>query len=100
MQIKKVNKRYYKTIKEIFILLLIIIIFISNLSLFYKSKFRPTTRVCLCLIAKNENKYIIEFLDYYKNYGIDKIILYDNNDINGEKFEDIIGIWIIIKIME
>ena len=100
MYIKKVNKRYYKPIKEIFILSLIIIICISNLSIFYKSKFRPTKRVCLCLIAKNENKYIIEFLEYYKNYGIDKIILYDNNDINGEKFEDIIGNYIKVGFVD
>ena len=35
-----------------------------------------------------------EFIEYYENYGIDKIFLYDNNDLNGENFEDIIGNYI------
>ena len=33
---------------------------------------------------------IIEFIQYYKKYGIDKIFLYDNNEINGEKFQPVI----------
>ena len=45
-------------------------------------------KVCVCTLGKNENKYIVEFIEYYKNYGIDKIYLSDNNDINGEHFED------------
>ena len=45
-------------------------------------------KVCLCTLGKNENKYINEFVEYYKNYGIDKIYLNDNNDIDGEHFED------------
>ena len=44
-------------------------------------------KICLCTVAKNENKYIIEFIEYYKKYGIDKIYLYDNNDLNGENFD-------------
>ena len=45
-------------------------------------------KVCLCTLGKDENKYINEFVEYYKNYGIDKIYLNDNNDIDGEHFED------------
>jgi len=40
------------------------------------------------LVAKNENKYISEFVNYYFRLGFNKIILFDNNDINGEKIED------------
>ena len=47
-------------------------------------------KVLLCTIGKIENKYIKEFVNHYKKLGIRKIILYDNNDINGEKFEDIL----------
>ena len=43
--------------------------------------------VCICTIGKLENNYIGEFIEYYKKLGIDKIYLYDNNDINGETFE-------------
>ncbi len=39
-----------------------------------------------------ENHYIREWIEYYLNLGVDKIFLYDNNDINGEKFEDEINI--------
>lgn len=37
-------------------------------------------KLALCLLAKNEELYIQEFLDHYKNLGIDKIYIYDNND--------------------
>lgn len=45
-------------------------------------------KICLCTLGKNENKYIIEFVEHYKKYGVDKIFIYDNNDKSGEKFED------------
>ena len=47
-------------------------------------------KVCICTIGKQENKYITEFIQYYKNYSIDKIFLYDNNDEDGEYFEEVI----------
>ena len=34
--------------------------------------------------------YIKYFLEYYRKLGFKKIFLYDNNDINDEKFEDVI----------
>ena len=59
-------------------------------------------RVCICSIVKNENKYLREFVLHYKNYGIDKIFIYDNNDVNGEKIEDVLADYIksgFIKII-
>lgn len=47
-------------------------------------------KICLCTIAKLENKYIREYIEHYKKYGVDKIFLYDNNDKNGEKLEYVI----------
>ena len=61
----------------------IIIIWIEK---YYKTK----VDVCLCTLGKNENKYAREFVEFYKNIGVDKIILYDNNDEDGEKFEFVI----------
>ena len=52
------------------------------------------TKVCLCTLGKNENRYIREFVKHYEKYGVDKIFLYDNNDIEGEKFEDVINDYI------
>jgi len=51
-------------------------------------------KICLCTLGKNENRYIREFIIHYEKYGIDKIFLYDNNDINGEHFEEIINDYI------
>ena len=47
-------------------------------------------KVCLCSIGKEENLYIKEFVSHYKKIGYDNIFIYDNNDINGEKFEDVL----------
>lgn len=60
------------------------------------SKYLLTIKVGLCVIGKNENLYIREFIDYYYNLGYNHIYLYDNNDINGERFEDIIQDYIKI----
>ena len=46
--------------------------------------------ICLCAIGKKENLYAKEYIEHYKNLGYDKIFIYDNNDINDEKFEDVI----------
>lgn len=48
-------------------------------------------KVAVCAIAKLENNYIIEWLNYYKNIGFDKVFLYDNNDINTETLNEICG---------
>jgi len=48
-------------------------------------------KVCVCTLGKNENRYIREFVQHYEKYGVDKIFLYDNNDINGERFEVVIN---------
>ena len=45
-------------------------------------------KVCICTLGKNENRYINEWVEHYEKYGVDKIYLYDNNDIEGERFED------------
>ena len=47
-------------------------------------------KVCVCTCGKGENRYIREFVSHYINYGVDKIFIYDNNDINGERFEMIL----------
>ena len=47
-------------------------------------------KVCLCAVVKRENKCIKEFVEHYLNYNVDMIFLYDNNDINGERFDDIL----------
>ena len=47
-------------------------------------------KVCVCTQARNENKYIREFVQFYEKIGVDKIFIYDNNKKNGEKFDNIL----------
>ena len=44
--------------------------------------------ICLCSVGKEENKYVKEFIQHYKKLGFDHIYIYDNNDVDGEKFEN------------
>lgn len=57
-------------------------------------KYSKESKVCICTLGKQENLYIREYIEHYLKYGIYKINLYDNNDIYGEKFEDVIGDYI------
>ena len=59
----------------------------------YDKKLSTSTaylKVCLCVIGKKENLYVKEFVNHYIKLGYNKIFIYDNNDINDERFEDII----------
>ena len=77
---------YYRASYIVFIIFIIIISF--------SPKPYFNNKICLCTIGKDENKYIREFVEFYKNKDVDKIFLYDNNDLNGEHFEDIIDDYI------
>ena len=52
-------------------------------------------RTLLCCIGRQENKYIREFVEYYKNLGFTNICLYDNNREYEERFEDVIGDYVV-----
>lgn len=68
-------------------------IFMNNF-LIQSSKIKSNIKVCLCTVGKQENNYILDFIKFYKKYGVDKIFLYDNNDINSERFEEVISEYI------
>ncbi len=60
-------------------------------------------KIALCTMGKWENHYIREWVEYYKNLGISKIFLYDNNDIDGERFEYVINDYIesgFVKVID
>lgn len=98
----KIFNRFRKYSKCLLILLMILFLKIDNNSKKGKSKIKDNLdlKICLCTLGKNENKYIREFVEYYKNYGVDKIFLYDNNDIQGERFEEVIEDYININYVK
>ena len=91
----KLKKYIYIKIKLIFILFLIIVYLYYSLNKYdLRNKQKDFIKVCICTLGKKENKYIREFIEYYENYGIDKIFLYDNNDEDNERFEEVISDYI------
>ena len=64
------------------------------------TKYTNTGKIALCCIAKLENDYIRFFVEYYKNLHFDKIFIYDNNDPDDERIEDVIGDYIQSQLVE
>lgn len=51
-------------------------------------------KVLICCIGRLENRYIREFVEYYKDIGVTNICLYDNNFNGEEDFNDVIADYI------
>lgn len=51
-------------------------------------------KVAICCIARLENDYIREYVEYYKDLGVDNIFLYDNNYDGEDDFNDVISDYI------
>lgn len=45
---------------------------------------------CFITMAKLENKYIREVVEHYKQLGLDKFFIADDNSLNGEKISDVL----------
>ena len=45
----------------------------------------------ICCIVKQENLYLRDWVKYYYDMGITKIVLYDNNNVDGEYPQQVIG---------
>ena len=74
--------------------IIILVCLIIEIYYLYKKFLKINIKVCLCVIAKNENLYVREFVEYYKKIGYNNIFIYDNNDKNGEHFEEVINDYI------
>lgn len=48
-------------------------------------------QVVVCAMAKNEHRYINEWVEHYINLGFDKIYIYDNDDIDKPYIKDFIS---------
>lgn len=47
-------------------------------------------KAVVCAIAKYEYDYIREWVTYNINLGFDKIVIYDNNDLDGERYDELL----------
>jgi len=57
-------------------------------------------KVALCCIGRLENQYAVEFVEWYKKLGFDKITIYDNNHMGEEHFEEVLQSYIDEKLVE
>ena len=92
------DNNYFFSIKSVskiclFLLFIYLCYYSRTIEIFQKFKI-ANLKVCLCTLGKEENKYINEFVEHYKKFGVDKIYLYDNNDIEGERFDKVIDKYI------
>ena len=98
--IKELKPKENISITKIFLFILIFIFYFSihptkkSNTVKLNIKKESKTKICICTLAKEENLYVREYLEHYQNYGISKVYLHDNNDVNGEKFEDVIDDYI------
>ena len=44
----------------------------------------------IVMICKNESRYLREFIDYHLGSGFDRIVIGDNNDVDGERYEGLL----------
>ena len=91
-----INRKLIKII--FFIVFLIICIYLFLYKLFFINL--KDIKVCLCALGKKENLYAREFVEHYKLYGIDKIFIYDNNEIDGEVFNNVLSDYISNEFVE
>lgn len=46
--------------------------------------------VIVVVICKNEMRYLREFVDYHLGLGFDRIVIGDNNDTDGERYDELL----------
>ena len=83
-------KKFFFKVGEIFLLLLIV--YRSCTIKLEKIEIEKNYKYFFCFssIGKLENNYVNELVDYYKNIGVDKFILGDNNDKDSERLSDVL----------
>ena len=110
----KQTKKYARSVIEILINIRLYVLFLLFYLYFHlkikknvlkipfsqESPGKNDTKICICTLGKEENLYVREYLEHYFNLGINKVYISDNNDINGEKFEDVISDYIEKGLVE
>lgn len=88
--ISKIKKNTFIIKQLLFLFIKLVFIFKLITKINRVIRLKPKSKILLCTIAKKENLYIKEFIDYYHSLKVDKIILYDNNEVKEENFFDIL----------
>ena len=89
--VKGKEKKYIFKIITI-IIILFVIFNEQHCKLYLNSKeFALKNYICMCSIVKEENIYLKDFINHYKLLGYNHFYIYDNNDISGERLEDVIS---------
>lgn len=58
-------------------------------------------KVAVCAIGRLENRYAVEWVEHYKQLGVDKIFVYDNNrPEDGEVFADVLQHYVDADFVE
>ena len=86
----KKNKNVILYLKKICLCIGMIIFWQTIINAKEKINNKSKTKVCLCCIGKKENLYIADFINHYQKLGYNHIYLYDNNNIDEERFEEVI----------
>ena len=97
---KNNNNKKKRNILFLFIYKLMVLKIIFNQKANKILKNPNDLKVCLCTLGKMENRYAREFVEHYKKYDIDKIFIYDNNEIAGETFDLVLPDYINNKYVE
>lgn len=57
----------------------------------YKDIPPASLKTLLCCIVKRENRYIRDYVKWYKDKGFTGIVIYDNNDPDGERLDEVLS---------
>ena len=80
------RKSKIKNTAKIIIIIIIIVVYINIIYYSY-----IYLRLAICTMARKENLYIKEYVDYYLKLGFDHIFIFDDNPFGGEKISTIIN---------
>lgn len=102
---EKDNKSKQRIFNLIKLLLIILYIYIHSKSLsIIKNKEEKEKDYkyffCFTSMGKFENMYIKELIDYYKNIGVNKFYIGDNNNKDQEKLSDILKDYVLSGLVE